>query len=167
MQRLQQKEQKEKVLNVNLPSLCCFYSRSGVIEKLEALELENQERMEVEESGRSGARQGRSELRRFHREVCVHYMTYTRYGKTLFSNNTWQNRCELSTRPTSVGFGLFIPLPVQHLPSFAPPLSFPFTLALFPPSLPLCPVFVLIVDQRSAVCAVFISSFHSVVGFPW
>ncbi|XP_040922625.1 myosin phosphatase Rho-interacting protein isoform X3 [Toxotes jaculatrix] len=43
-------------------------SRSGVIEKLEALELENQEKMEVEESGRSGARQGRSEHRRFHRE---------------------------------------------------------------------------------------------------
>uniref|UniRef100_A0A672GAK6 Myosin phosphatase Rho-interacting protein-like n=1 Tax=Salarias fasciatus TaxID=181472 RepID=A0A672GAK6_SALFA len=44
-------------------------SRSGVIEKLEALELENQEKMEVEESGRSGARQGRSEHRRLHREV--------------------------------------------------------------------------------------------------
>ncbi|XP_061665927.1 myosin phosphatase Rho-interacting protein isoform X3 [Syngnathoides biaculeatus] len=43
-------------------------SRSGVIEKLEALELENLEKMEVEESGRSGARQGRSEHRRFHRE---------------------------------------------------------------------------------------------------
>ncbi|XP_061823156.1 myosin phosphatase Rho-interacting protein isoform X3 [Nerophis lumbriciformis] len=40
-------------------------SRSGVIEKLEALELENQEKMEVEESG---SRQGRSEHRRFHRE---------------------------------------------------------------------------------------------------
>ncbi|CAG5911574.1 unnamed protein product [Menidia menidia] len=39
-------------------------SRSGVIEKLEALELENAEKMEVEESGR----QGRSEHRRFHRE---------------------------------------------------------------------------------------------------
>ncbi|KAM9410946.1 uncharacterized protein ACWYII_025838 isoform 2-T2 [Salvelinus alpinus] len=43
-------------------------SRSGVIEKLEALELENAERMEVEEAGRTGARQGRSEHRRFHRE---------------------------------------------------------------------------------------------------
>ncbi|XP_047183516.1 myosin phosphatase Rho-interacting protein isoform X2 [Scophthalmus maximus] len=43
-------------------------SRSGVIEKLEALELENPEKMEVEESGRGGARQGRSEHRRFHRE---------------------------------------------------------------------------------------------------
>lgn len=43
-------------------------SRSGVIEKLEALELENPEKMEVEESGRSGGRQGRSEHRRFHRE---------------------------------------------------------------------------------------------------
>ncbi|XP_077481336.1 myosin phosphatase Rho-interacting protein isoform X7 [Stigmatopora argus] len=43
-------------------------SRSGVIEKLEALELENPVKMEVDESHRSGARQGRSELRRFHRE---------------------------------------------------------------------------------------------------
>uniref|UniRef100_A0A6Q2YL67 PH domain-containing protein n=1 Tax=Esox lucius TaxID=8010 RepID=A0A6Q2YL67_ESOLU len=42
---------------------------SGVIEKLEALELENAERMEVEEVGRTGARQGRSEHRRFHGEV--------------------------------------------------------------------------------------------------
>uniref|UniRef100_A0A8C8EXR1 PH domain-containing protein n=1 Tax=Oncorhynchus tshawytscha TaxID=74940 RepID=A0A8C8EXR1_ONCTS len=43
--------------------------RSGVIEKLEALELENAERMEVEEAGRTGARQGRSEHRRSHKEV--------------------------------------------------------------------------------------------------
>ncbi|XP_014035040.1 myosin phosphatase Rho-interacting protein isoform X3 [Salmo salar] len=47
-------------------------SRSGVIEKLEALELENAERMEVEEAGRTGARQGRSEHRRFHREEQRH-----------------------------------------------------------------------------------------------
>ncbi|XP_028331604.1 myosin phosphatase Rho-interacting protein isoform X2 [Gouania willdenowi] len=47
-------------------------SRSGVIEKLEALELENQEKMEVEESGRETARQGRSEHRRFHREGLRH-----------------------------------------------------------------------------------------------
>ncbi|XP_038591192.1 myosin phosphatase Rho-interacting protein isoform X1 [Micropterus salmoides] len=46
-------------------------SRSGVIEKLEALELENPEKMEVEESGRN-ARQGRSEHRRFHREEQRH-----------------------------------------------------------------------------------------------
>lgn len=43
-------------------------SRSGVIEKLEALELENPEKMEVEESGKNEGRQGRSEHRRFHRE---------------------------------------------------------------------------------------------------
>ncbi|XP_061564747.1 myosin phosphatase Rho-interacting protein [Cololabis saira] len=43
-------------------------SRSGVIEKLEALELEHPEKMDVEESGRGGARQGRSEHRRFNRE---------------------------------------------------------------------------------------------------
>ncbi|KAL6475240.1 hypothetical protein MHYP_G00162800 [Metynnis hypsauchen] len=42
--------------------------RSNVIEKLEALELENSERMEVEEMGRSETRQGRSEMRRFHRQ---------------------------------------------------------------------------------------------------
>uniref|UniRef100_A0AAX7TP77 PH domain-containing protein n=1 Tax=Astatotilapia calliptera TaxID=8154 RepID=A0AAX7TP77_ASTCA len=49
-----------------------FTHRSGVIEKLEALELENPEKMEVEESGRSIVRQGRSEHRRFQREVtCV------------------------------------------------------------------------------------------------
>ena len=51
--------------------VCWICSRSGVIEKLEALELENPEKMEVEESGRSGARQGRSEHRRFHREVTL------------------------------------------------------------------------------------------------
>uniref|UniRef100_A0A1A8SIZ0 PH domain-containing protein n=1 Tax=Nothobranchius rachovii TaxID=451742 RepID=A0A1A8SIZ0_9TELE len=43
-------------------------SRSGVIEKLEALELENQERMEVEELGAGGVRQGRSEHRHLYRE---------------------------------------------------------------------------------------------------
>ncbi|CAL8303493.1 unnamed protein product [Lota lota] len=44
--------------------------RSGVIEKLEALELENAEKMEVEEEevGRSAARQGRNEHRRFNRQ---------------------------------------------------------------------------------------------------
>ncbi|XP_064863918.1 myosin phosphatase Rho-interacting protein-like isoform X3 [Oncorhynchus nerka] len=47
-------------------------SRSGVIEKLEALELENPERMEMEEAGRTGARQGRSERRRFHTEEQRH-----------------------------------------------------------------------------------------------
>lgn len=57
-------------------SFNCVYSRSGVIEKMEALELENQEKMEVEESGRSGARQGRSEHRRFHREVCVFWILF-------------------------------------------------------------------------------------------
>lgn len=57
----------------NLTVCVCVWicSRSGVIEKLEALELENPEKMEVEESGRSGARQGRSEHRRFHREVTL------------------------------------------------------------------------------------------------
>ncbi|XP_032430143.1 myosin phosphatase Rho-interacting protein isoform X4 [Xiphophorus hellerii] len=43
-------------------------SRSGVIEKLEALELENPEKMEVEETERSRTRQGRSERRRLFRE---------------------------------------------------------------------------------------------------
>ncbi|XP_036066633.1 myosin phosphatase Rho-interacting protein isoform X2 [Oryzias melastigma] len=44
-------------------------SRSGVIEKLEALELENPEKMEVEEAGRSGGRQGRSEYRNYRKEL--------------------------------------------------------------------------------------------------
>uniref|UniRef100_A0AAQ5ZA07 PH domain-containing protein n=1 Tax=Amphiprion ocellaris TaxID=80972 RepID=A0AAQ5ZA07_AMPOC len=54
-------------------STLCF------IAKLEALELENPEKMEVEESRRSGGRQGRSEHRRFHREVtplCACTCTY-------------------------------------------------------------------------------------------
>ncbi|KAF7705068.1 hypothetical protein HF521_020354 [Silurus meridionalis] len=42
--------------------------RSNVIEKLKALDLENAERMEVEETARSEARQGRSEMRRFNRQ---------------------------------------------------------------------------------------------------
>ncbi|XP_022523605.2 myosin phosphatase Rho-interacting protein isoform X1 [Astyanax mexicanus] len=42
--------------------------RSNVIEKLEALELENAERMEVEETSRGETRQGRSETRRFQRQ---------------------------------------------------------------------------------------------------
>ncbi|XP_051770330.1 myosin phosphatase Rho-interacting protein isoform X2 [Ctenopharyngodon idella] len=42
--------------------------RSNVIEKLEALELEHAEQMEVEETSRGGVRQGRSEMRRFQRE---------------------------------------------------------------------------------------------------
>ncbi|XP_010863750.1 myosin phosphatase Rho-interacting protein isoform X3 [Esox lucius] len=50
--------------------------RSGVIEKLEALELENAERMEVEEVGRTGARQGRSEHRRFHGEGQRHDLDF-------------------------------------------------------------------------------------------
>ncbi|XP_072568401.1 myosin phosphatase Rho-interacting protein isoform X4 [Paramormyrops kingsleyae] len=43
-------------------------SRSNVIEKLEALELENAEKMEVEEGVRGSSRQGRSQTRRFQRE---------------------------------------------------------------------------------------------------
>ncbi|XP_009304636.1 myosin phosphatase Rho-interacting protein isoform X2 [Danio rerio] len=42
--------------------------RSNVIEKLEALELEQQERMEVQESSSTEARQGRSQNRRFQRQ---------------------------------------------------------------------------------------------------
>ncbi|XP_018617285.1 interaptin isoform X1 [Scleropages formosus] len=47
-------------------------SRSNVIEKLEALELENAERMEVEEASCGSLRQGRSETRRFQREEKKH-----------------------------------------------------------------------------------------------
>ncbi|KAM9425478.1 myosin phosphatase Rho-interacting protein isoform 1-T1 [Pholidichthys leucotaenia] len=59
--RSPEKQEREAILSPER-------SRSGVIEKLEALELENAEKMEVEESGRSRARQGRSEHRRFQRE---------------------------------------------------------------------------------------------------
>uniref|UniRef100_A0A668AVU6 Myosin phosphatase Rho interacting protein n=1 Tax=Myripristis murdjan TaxID=586833 RepID=A0A668AVU6_9TELE len=68
-------------------------SRSGVIEKLEALELENAERMEVEEAGRSGARQGRSEHRRFHREVtaavCLSVSACPNYLHFLYWKKYW------------------------------------------------------------------------------
>uniref|UniRef100_A0A8C1S252 Myosin phosphatase Rho interacting protein n=1 Tax=Cyprinus carpio TaxID=7962 RepID=A0A8C1S252_CYPCA len=50
---------------------CVLSGRSNVIEKLEALELEHAERMEVEERC-SGVRQGRSEMRRFQRELIMH-----------------------------------------------------------------------------------------------
>jgi len=49
--------------------VCVICSRCGVIEKLEALELENPEKMEVEELSKSAARRGRSEHRHFQREV--------------------------------------------------------------------------------------------------
>lgn len=58
--------------HTNISTFCSFSvvsSRSNVIEKLEALELENAERMEVEEAVCSKARQGRSETRRFNRQV--------------------------------------------------------------------------------------------------
>uniref|UniRef100_A0AAY4BVL1 PH domain-containing protein n=1 Tax=Denticeps clupeoides TaxID=299321 RepID=A0AAY4BVL1_9TELE len=51
--------------------------RANVIEKLQALELENAEQMDVEEAAPSGARQGRSQIRRPHREwknlLCFYY----------------------------------------------------------------------------------------------
>uniref|UniRef100_A0A8C9VVC6 Myosin phosphatase Rho interacting protein n=1 Tax=Scleropages formosus TaxID=113540 RepID=A0A8C9VVC6_SCLFO len=52
--------------------LTSSHHRSNVIEKLEALELENAERMEVEEASCGSLRQGRSETRRFQREVWPH-----------------------------------------------------------------------------------------------
>ncbi|XP_015211823.2 myosin phosphatase Rho-interacting protein isoform X3 [Lepisosteus oculatus] len=63
------KTEKRRVRSPEQPEGEPEKSRSTVIEKLEALELENAERMEVEEeSGRSAARQGRSETRRCPRE---------------------------------------------------------------------------------------------------
>uniref|UniRef100_A0A674NIN1 Myosin phosphatase Rho interacting protein n=1 Tax=Takifugu rubripes TaxID=31033 RepID=A0A674NIN1_TAKRU len=84
------RQEREAILSperrsVSNSTLCC---RSGVIEKMEALELENQEKMEVEESGRSGARQGRSEHRRFHREVtfsCLHDIFFTYFQPDLLN----------------------------------------------------------------------------------
>uniref|UniRef100_A0A8C9U0I5 Myosin phosphatase Rho interacting protein n=1 Tax=Scleropages formosus TaxID=113540 RepID=A0A8C9U0I5_SCLFO len=60
------------VLKLILASFFLSCSRSNVIEKLEALELENAERMEVEEASCGSLRQGRSETRRFQREVWPH-----------------------------------------------------------------------------------------------
>nr|XP_015211820.1 PREDICTED: protein outspread-like isoform X1 [Lepisosteus oculatus] len=63
------KTEKRRVRSPEQPEGEPEKSRSTMIEKLEALELENAERMEVEEeSGRSAARQGRSETRRCPRE---------------------------------------------------------------------------------------------------
>ncbi|KAG7276984.1 hypothetical protein CRUP_001610 [Coryphaenoides rupestris] len=60
------------------PVLSPERSRSGVIEKLEALELENAEKMEVEEEvEHGGARQGRSEHRRFHRQETGQDLDFT------------------------------------------------------------------------------------------
>lgn len=62
---------------------CTLSGRSNVIEKLEALELEHAERMEVEERC-SGVRQGRSEMRRFQREVMyTHPNPQCSYSQTL------------------------------------------------------------------------------------
>uniref|UniRef100_A0A671R1L3 Myosin phosphatase Rho-interacting protein-like n=1 Tax=Sinocyclocheilus anshuiensis TaxID=1608454 RepID=A0A671R1L3_9TELE len=66
--------------------------RSNVIEKLEALELEHAERMEVEERC-SGVRQGRSEMRRFQREVMYTYPNpQCSYSQTHdgFTAGTWK-----------------------------------------------------------------------------
>ncbi len=63
---------------------CTLSGRSNVIEKLEALELEHAERMEVEERC-SGVRQGRSEMRRFQREVMyTHPNPQCSYSQTLW-----------------------------------------------------------------------------------
>uniref|UniRef100_A0A8B9JQD3 Myosin phosphatase Rho interacting protein n=1 Tax=Astyanax mexicanus TaxID=7994 RepID=A0A8B9JQD3_ASTMX len=59
----------EKKMAGVLPLFLSHSGRSNVIEKLEALELENAERMEVEETSRGETRQGRSETRRFQRQV--------------------------------------------------------------------------------------------------
>uniref|UniRef100_A0A7N6AP97 PH domain-containing protein n=1 Tax=Anabas testudineus TaxID=64144 RepID=A0A7N6AP97_ANATE len=75
--------------------VCCLYSRSGVIEKLEALELENPEKMEVEESGRSGARQGRSEHRRFHREWKKYWFVLTDHSLRYYKDSIAEEASDL------------------------------------------------------------------------
>lgn len=84
---------KSVVMGLIHQCVCVFIcSRSGVIEKLEALELENPEKMEVEELSRRGGRQGRSEHRGFHREVtrsaCVHYPHLYPTNKSHYVVNT-------------------------------------------------------------------------------
>uniref|UniRef100_A0A672FMT0 Myosin phosphatase Rho-interacting protein-like n=1 Tax=Salarias fasciatus TaxID=181472 RepID=A0A672FMT0_SALFA len=86
-------------------------SRSGVIEKLEALELENQEKMEVEESGRSGARQGRSEHRRLHREVTrlgVHFQMERDSSAADLTSIKWHNGSLFSLHPLSLSLSLSV-----------------------------------------------------------
>uniref|UniRef100_A0A8C1AN44 Myosin phosphatase Rho interacting protein n=1 Tax=Cyprinus carpio carpio TaxID=630221 RepID=A0A8C1AN44_CYPCA len=79
----------------------CFYvlsGRSNVIEKLEALELEHAERMEVEERC-SGVRQGRSEMRRFQREWKKYWFVLTdhslRYYKDSIAEEVIHNASDL------------------------------------------------------------------------
>lgn len=133
-----------------LISFNCVCSRSGVIEKMEALELENQEKMEVEESGRSGVRQGRSEHRRFHREVghwilvfLIQQCASSHYTKTW----EWGGKHPVSS------------LQDRLVLLFSSISFFPFHLTvLFPPSPYLSPVFVLFVGQRSPVCGIHFQS---------
>uniref|UniRef100_A0AAY4BV02 PH domain-containing protein n=1 Tax=Denticeps clupeoides TaxID=299321 RepID=A0AAY4BV02_9TELE len=73
--------------------------RANVIEKLQALELENAEQMDVEEAAPSGARQGRSQIRRPHREVGLaslpRHSAPTMFplgpSRYLYINNKWKN----------------------------------------------------------------------------
>uniref|UniRef100_A0A8C7L3B1 Myosin phosphatase Rho interacting protein n=1 Tax=Oncorhynchus kisutch TaxID=8019 RepID=A0A8C7L3B1_ONCKI len=69
--------------------------RSGVIEKLEALELENAERMEVEEAGRTGARQGRSEHRRFHKEWKKYWFVLTDHSLGYYKDSIAEEASDL------------------------------------------------------------------------
>uniref|UniRef100_A0A8C1VTB2 Myosin phosphatase Rho interacting protein n=1 Tax=Cyprinus carpio TaxID=7962 RepID=A0A8C1VTB2_CYPCA len=70
------------------PCFCVGSGRSNVIEKLEALELEHAERMEVEER-HAGVRQGRSESRRFQREVMNTVPVFT-FTDTLRRVQPWK-----------------------------------------------------------------------------
>uniref|UniRef100_A0A673I587 Myosin phosphatase Rho-interacting protein-like n=1 Tax=Sinocyclocheilus rhinocerous TaxID=307959 RepID=A0A673I587_9TELE len=89
-------ETAESTLHCNVSEIsfcfCILSGRSNVIEKLEALELEHAERMEVEERC-SGVRQGRSEMRRFQREVMYTYPNpQCSYSQTHdgFTAGTWK-----------------------------------------------------------------------------
>lgn len=135
--------------------VCVFvFSRSGVIEKFKALELENPEKMEVEETERNGARQGRSEHRRLYREVMVDPPGWTLWGSwtVILSFITWWRKT------ISSGFLFY------HYHQLLPHFSFFLLISIFPFSPAL---FLLLFGQRSAVSSVFISSFHSLWSFPW
>uniref|UniRef100_A0A8C2JWV2 Myosin phosphatase Rho interacting protein n=1 Tax=Cyprinus carpio TaxID=7962 RepID=A0A8C2JWV2_CYPCA len=73
---------------------CVLSGRSNVIEKLEALELEHAERMEVEERC-SGVRQGRSEMRRFQREWKKYWFVLTDHSLRYYKDSIAEEASDL------------------------------------------------------------------------
>uniref|UniRef100_A0A8C2HR35 Myosin phosphatase Rho interacting protein n=1 Tax=Cyprinus carpio TaxID=7962 RepID=A0A8C2HR35_CYPCA len=76
------------------PCFCVGSGRSNVIEKLEALELEHAERMEVEER-HAGVRQGRSESRRFQREWKKYWFVLTDHSLRYYKDSIAEEASDL------------------------------------------------------------------------